>query len=202
MYNPNSLEEERLSWRSVVYYNIVRPVRRIFEVVDAYADFDEDDSSAADSSLGTSDSIAHGSLSGLPVEQPMSCNAEKQMAALRLRLSPLLATEPSLAERLSGGAPNTAASKGNLFVRTGWQLLGKTKRDQNGFMERRGSLDSLPRRSHDSASTGTVDRDKLIEEVANILNACEDDVKELWEHPTVKRLRDKRRLRLEESAEL
>ena len=44
MYNPTSLEEERLSWRSVIYYNITRPVRRILEALDSYSEVEEDDS--------------------------------------------------------------------------------------------------------------------------------------------------------------
>ena len=99
--------------------------------------------------------------------------------------------------------PNANTGKGNLYVRSGWQLLGKAKqRDHSGFTVRRSSLESAPRRSEDSSTSGLPETDKLIEEVATVLHACKDDVKELWEHPTVKRLRDKRRLRLEEWAEL
>lgn len=204
MYNPNSLEEERFSWRSVVYYNIVRPIRRIFEVIDAYADLDDDESGAVDSSVGTPESGGLASLSGHSFDQAASSNAEKQLASLRLRLSPLLATEASLAERLSGGTPGGgSAGKGNVFVRSGWQLLGKAKqRDRTSFTGQRSSFENAPRRSQDSGSIIIPESDKLIEEVANILSACRDDIKELWEHSTVKRLREKRRLRLEEWAEL
>ncbi|KAI0084041.1 G-protein alpha subunit [Irpex rosettiformis] len=193
MYNPNSLEEERLSWRPVVYYNIVRPIRRIFEVVDAYAELDYDD---PESVIGTPDSVGIGSSSG--DHSIDSTTAEREISTLRLRLSPLLTTEASLAERLSGGNAAAAPSaKGNLLVRSGWQLLGKGKRDRTSYGGRN-SLDAAPRRSDDS---GKADTDKLIEEVAAILSACKDDVRELWEHHHVRKLREKRRLRLEEWAE-
>lgn len=206
MYNPNSLEEERLSWRSVVYYNIVRPIRRIFEVIDAYAELDDEDSTGTgiDVNIGTPESAGLASTSSHSLNPSISSDAERQLASLRLRLSPLLATESALAERLSGGTPGATASKGNVFVRSGWQLLGKAKgRDRTGahFTGQRSSLENAPRRSHDSGNI-VSENDRLIEEVAIILNACKDDIRELWELPTVRHLRDKRRLRLEEWAEL
>ena len=183
-----------MSWRPVVYYNIVRPVRRIFEVVDAYAELDYDD---PDSIIGTPDSTGVGSSSG--DHSIDSTTAEREISTLRLRLSPLLATEASLAERLSGSNAAAAPSaKGNILVRSGWQLLGKGKRDRTSYGGR-SSLDIAPRRSEDSDKAQS---DKLIEEVATILSACKDDVRELWEHPHVRKLRGKRRLRLEEWAEL
>ena len=209
MYNPTSLEEERLSWRPVVYYNIARPVRRIFEVIDAYGELEDDDdtmvvdissssrtgeNSVLDTADETNDSTAEGSQS--------SSIAEKRLATLRYRLGPLLAAEASLAERLSGGMPTP--TKGNLFVRSGWQarsLLKGRNRDWTGFTGQRSSLENgASRRSEDSSVA--PEKDKLIEEVAHILSVCKDDIKELWEHPAVQRLKDKRRLRLEEWAEL
>ncbi|GJE88602.1 guanine nucleotide-binding protein subunit alpha [Phanerochaete sordida] len=201
MYNPTSLEEERLSWRPVVYYNIARPVRRIFEVVDAYGEFEDDDDAMQvdtnDDSMDL-DMKRDSTISG----SQGSSTAEKRLATLRYRLGPLLAAEASLAERLSGGQPTP--TKGNLFVRSGWQarsLLGKARlRERGNLTGPRASMESgTPRRSEDS--TIAIEKDKLIEDVAKILHACSDDIKELWEHPVVQRLREKRRLRLEEWAE-
>ena len=42
MYNPTGLDEERLSWRTVIFFNIARPVRRILDALDAYGDGDDD----------------------------------------------------------------------------------------------------------------------------------------------------------------
>ncbi|EKM58246.1 uncharacterized protein PHACADRAFT_252432 [Phanerochaete carnosa HHB-10118-sp] len=201
MYNPNSLEEERLSWRPVVYYNIARPVRRIFEVIDAYGEFEEDeDAMQVDTN---SENIDPDSKRGSSVSGSQgSSTAEKRLTTLRYRLGPLLAAEASLAERLAGGQPTP--TKGNLFVRSGWQarsLLSRARmRDRSSLTGQRKSLENgAPRSSEDS--TIVIERDKLIEDVAKILHACADDIKELWEHPTVQRLKEKRRLRLEEWAE-
>lgn len=209
IHNPTSLDEERLSWRPVVYYNIVRPVRRIFEVMDAYGELDEDDEamivdaitetriSVGSSSQGeSSDSTLQGSQ--------VSSTAEKRLATLRYRLGPLLASETSLAERLSDGQPTPA--KGNLFVRSGWQtrslFKGRGDRERGSFTGQRSSIDNLTQRGDDASLVAQTQKDKLIEDVAHILSVCKDDIKELWEHSVVQRLRDMRRLRLEEWAEL
>lgn len=211
MYNPNALEEERLSWRPVVYYNISRPVRRIFEVIEAYGEFEED-GQVVDYAYGTPDSNGFGSQSS---DDPMDGSqtssttsaVERQLKALRYRLSPLIAAESMLAERLSGGSTSPTSSKaGNVLVRSGWQarsLLGKSKnRERSSFTGQRSSLENaMPRRSVDSGRTKVGEKDKLIEDVANILSVSKEDIRELWDHPTVQRLRDRRRLRLEEWAE-
>ncbi|PSR78994.1 hypothetical protein PHLCEN_2v7181 [Hermanssonia centrifuga] len=201
MYSPNSLEEERLSWRSVIYYNIARPVRRIFEVIDTYGDGDSDDDSTAEEHQEHKGPPSESSLSGDQVS-----SSDKQLASLRLRLSPLLSAESSLSDRLSGGTPvSGGTSKGNLFVRSGWQaraLLKSKFRDRSSFTGQRSSLENaMPRKSEDSGMV-IGEKDQLIEEVANILYACQDDIKELWDHTTVRSLRETRKLRLEEWAEL
>ena len=45
------------------------------------------------------------------------------------------------------------------------------------------------------------EKDQLAEEVSKILIECQDDVRELWQHPLVQRLRARRKLKLEEWAE-
>jgi guanine nucleotide-binding protein subunit alpha len=45
-------------------------------------------------------------------------------------------------------------------------------------------------------------QDILVQDVAQMLKASERDVKELWNHPTVKALMAKRRLKLDEWSEL
>lgn len=138
---------------------------------------------------------------------------DKQVALFRTRLSPLLAAEAQLADRLSGGVNVSGSGKGSVFVRTGWQSRslglpfgrGRERTASAGrfsFNGGRGSVDNqrgneveLQARQSDS------EEDKLILEVASILNSCEADIRELWEMPAVKRLRERRRLKLEEWAD-
>lgn len=190
MYNPNSLEEERLSWRSVVYYNIVRPVRRIFEAFEAFGDADSDVEMSAEDS-----DDAHSSTSA----------TDKQMQLLKLRLSPLLETESRLESRIAGGVPVASSNKGNIFVRSGWQARSMFKprsQPRTSFTGQRGSFETTSRKSEDSGMVILGEKDAVLEETANILAACKDDVRELWNHSVVRRLREKRKLKLEEWAEL
>ncbi|KAI0956111.1 hypothetical protein AcV7_006604 [Taiwanofungus camphoratus] len=206
MYNPTSLEEERLSWRVVIYYNIVRPVLRILEALDLYGDGDSDDEATP-------------SPEPSPPSPSPSPSTDNQLAVLRLRLSPLLSIESSLASRLSGGVSVSGSGKGSVMVRSGWQARtfglafgrGRDRRGSQGrfsFTGQRSSLENTPEEARD-VSAGQkqpspepgVEKDKLVEEAATILSTCKDDVLELWEHPVVKKLRDRRKLRLDEWAE-
>lgn len=226
LYNPTSLDEERLSWRAVIYYNIARPVRRILDALDAYGDLDDDGgddfSLEIDSKFGTPSTARLSSPSpgfnGNPLEQTSSSilapsiksDYEAQLTHLRDRLSPLLNAEASLAERLSGGVDVSGSGKGNVFVRSGWQarsLLGKSTKGHNdtggrfSFTGQRSSLENSSSRMGNREIT-PEGHDVLIEEIASILLSCKDDIRELWEHAAVRRLRDRRKLRLEEWAEL
>ena len=131
---------------------------------------------------------------------------DKQMQLLKLRLSPLLETESRLEARIAGGSPVTSPGKGNLFVRSGWQARAIFKsrfQSRPSFTGQRSSLENAgPRRSEDSGMVIVSDRDSILEDTASILDACKDDIHELWTHPVIRRLREKRKLRLEEWAEL
>lgn len=144
------------------------------------------------------------SLEGSSSMDPGASSPERRLSTLRYRLAPLVAAESSLADRLCGDQPSP--DKANLLLRSGWQsrsLFSKSKtKERSSFTGQRSSLENVPaRKSEDSSTLVGSEKDKLIEEVAAMLNACKEDIKELWEHPTVNQLRDRRRLRLEEWAE-
>lgn len=121
-----------------------------------------------------------------PKKQPPS----NQIAKLRLRLSPLVSVEEQLALRLSGGASATHPS-GEVFVRSGWQ----SRTTQNGGIIK-------GRRSKKTHGESTPDEDPLLDDVAAMLEASKDDIKQLWDHPTVVGLVSKRKLKLDEWSEL
>ncbi|KAI9057233.1 G-protein alpha subunit [Trametes sanguinea] len=223
LYNPSALEEERMSWRTVVYFNIARPIRRILEALDTYGDSEEDDDDLTmQPPYGRSDIR---SASGMPVPSssadlaaeekslsPSQLSLEKQVNVLRARLAPLLTAESSLAERLSGGIDVSGSGRGSVFVRSGWQSrslglpFGKARdRTSSGgrfSLSGRTSLDNQKTNEIELKSrSADAQEDKLVHEVALILNACQQDIKELWALPAVKKLRDRRRLKLEEWAD-
>ena len=210
MYRPDSLDQERASWRTVVYFNIARSVKRILESLESHGDiFDEDSPDNTGDPVYTSvsskqtleDRIRQDAvedpppLVSRPYPSPLTSETQKQIATLRLRLSPLVAAECTLADRLSGGVRVSGSGKGGVFVRHGWQTRSTTRpprsRDGSGA-------------SHALASPATdgVNLSEAIEEVGRILDASKEDVKALWRSDVVQKMIRRRRLRLEEWAEL
>ena len=110
-----------------------------------------------------------------------------KMTELRVRLSPLVAAEPILADRLSGGLKVSGSGKGGVFVRSGWQTttIGKGK----------------SRAREPGSSPNLMDTNELVEDVANMLTGSKEDIIALRSHPHVRKLIEKKRLRLEEWAE-
>ncbi|KAI0768152.1 G-protein alpha subunit [Trametes elegans] len=221
LYNPAGLDDERLSWRTVIYFNIARPISRILEALDAFGDSDDDDDFASDATYSISDVRAP---SGIPVPSisptlaadekslsPSQLSLERQISVFRARLAPLLSAETSLADRLSGGVDVSGSGKGSVYVRSGWQSrtlglsFGKAReRTSSGgrfSFSGRNSTDNQKSDVELQARRGESAEDKLVLEVASILSTCQKDIRELWEYPAVKKLRDRRRLKLEEWAE-
>ena len=43
MYNPDSLDQERASWRTVVYFNVACSVKHILDILESHGDIFDDD---------------------------------------------------------------------------------------------------------------------------------------------------------------
>jgi hypothetical protein len=212
MYSPDTLDQERASWRTVVYFNIARSVKRILESLESHGDtFDEDvaEGPAQDSvsSKRTLEDILrqdvddHSSQTPRPFSStdPLVTEAQKQIATLRLRLSPLVAAEGTLADRLSGGIRVSGSGKGTVYVRHGWQDRSTTRHSASSSRSR-GPSGALSNPVTEIANIVTVS--EVVEEVGRILDASKEDVKALWWSDIVQKMIKRRRLRLEEWAEL
>ncbi|KAJ7031329.1 guanine nucleotide binding protein, alpha subunit [Mycena alexandri] len=203
MYKPNSIEQERASWRTVIYFNVVHSLKQILTTLEAWDDAFEDDPRAQPTGYYDQNSSSSQGLPPLPngmpsapsrSESPAYSGRNGRIVALRNRLLPLLATDAPLADRLSGGITVAGSGKGGVFVRSGWQARTVDK-----------ALGKM--RSHDDHRRGREgymledDGDILLQEVGRMLSALKDDVRELWAHPTVKGLIMKRKLKLDEWSE-
>ncbi|KAE9402907.1 guanine nucleotide-binding protein alpha-1 subunit [Gymnopus androsaceus JB14] len=167
MYRPHSLEQERASWRTVIYFNVVRSIKHILTTLESWDDSLDDNSAAT------------GRLLDLTI------------AGLRRRLSPLVAADGALADRLSGGVTVSGSGKGGVFVRTGWQA----RTIENALGRKRA------RPTEDFELKKDELQDPLVQDVSRMLEASKDDIRELWAHPTVKGLIARRRLKLDEWSE-
>ena len=218
MYSPDTLDKERASWRMVIYFNVARSVKRILEYLESHGDtFDGDihdspihspahdsvaskktfddlfrDNEAEDNSPQTSRSYPS------PVP-PLLTESQKQIATLRLRLSPVVAAENTLADRLSGGVRVSGSGKDSVFVRHGWQLRSAAR---NSYLSGRSRGSSGAPVMPVIESGNGVNVSEVVEEVGRILDASKEDIKALWRSDVVQKMIKRRRLRLEEWAEL
>ncbi|KAJ7761982.1 guanine nucleotide-binding protein [Mycena maculata] len=194
MYKPNSIEQERSSWRTVIYFNVVHSLKHILTTLEAWDDSFDDD-------IAQPSGYYDKNVPPLPrapsrAASPVMGGRSNRIASLRDRLSPLLDTDSHLADRLSGGITVSGSGKGGVFVRSGWQARtidkarGKSRRSPDADF-RRGREGNAPE----------GDGDVLLEEVGRMLSALKEDIRELWAHPTVKGLIMKRKLKLDEWSE-
>jgi len=208
MYRPNSIDQERVSWRTVIYFNVVHSLKHILNTLETWddcleEDMDKPDDAAMDwyrSVVGDIPAASSSSTTTRPVDpayHPVNLS-RMTIGNIRRRLSPLIASDTALADRLSGGITVSGSGKGGVFVRSGWQArtienaLGKLRPGRNSFDD--------PRKS--PLNGGDTVQDPLAQDVGRMLEASKSDVKLLWSHPTVQGLMVKRRLKLDEWSEL
>ncbi|KAI9439798.1 G-alpha-domain-containing protein [Lactarius indigo] len=205
MYSPDSLDQERASWRTVVYFNIARSVKRILDTLESHGDsFDDETPDSSYDSVASKHTLephvhqdaADGS-SAHQYPSPVVTESQRQIATLRLRLSPLVAAECTLADKLSGGIRVSGSGKGGVYVRDGWQSRSTARSS-------RSRVASTPNYSLPSSLTDGLNGlnvAEAVEEVGRILDASNEDVKALWRSDVVQKMIKRRRLRLEEWAE-
>lgn len=220
MYSPASLDSERMSWRTVVYFNVVRSINKILVTLEAWDDIDDgsdsqstlerqelsqDDPVLIGTSRASFEGLHVGALSS-DVESPTTSSPTKSsISDLRRRLLTLVDTEPQLGDRLSGGISVSGSGKGEVYVRSGWQartihagqkLVGRRSKrvetdNAQSLVERPGTAMSID-----------VNTDALVDDVATMLDQSREDITTLWEHPVVRALISKRKLKLDEWSEL
>lgn len=95
-YASQTLDIERPSWRPVVFFNIIKAIRMIF------------------------DELEYQLASAESTQEDDRVRAE--LADIRRNLLPLVAIEDTLASEISGGV-SISGGRSGVYVRTGWQAL-------------------------------------------------------------------------------
>jgi hypothetical protein len=95
-YESQALDIERPSWRPVVFFNVIKAIRMIFDELDYQ--------------LALSESVLEDD------------RIQTDLLNIRRNLLPLVAIEDPLASELSGGVSISGGRPG-VYVRTGWQAL-------------------------------------------------------------------------------
>lgn len=220
MYSPASLESERVSWRTVVYFNVVRSVKKILGTLEVWDDID--DGSDSQSTMERQElsqeepllvGATHASFvdfhlgtpsADLEPPSPSSLSPTKSsISDLRHRLRELVNTEPQLADRLSGGISVSGSGKGEVYVRSGWQARTiHAGQKLVGRRSKRVETENVEQLRPGSVMSSNVNPDTLVDEVATMLDQLREDITTLWEHPIVRALIAKRKLKLDEWSEL
>ncbi|KAG6821340.1 hypothetical protein H0H93_000201 [Arthromyces matolae] len=222
MYKPNSIDQERTSWKTVIFFNVVHSLKHILNTLEAWDDsLDEvllEDSASVLPSKSRPNGLAQqpspsaSLMSASTIPSPHSAspagtvNSNHQIGVsrgpgvvqignLRRRLASLIATDAPLGDRLSGGLSFSGSGKGGVFVRSGWQA--RTIENALGRLKsnQEAELKKIREPYYDSG------QDILIHDVGRMLSLHKDEITELWAHPTVKGLITRRKLKLDEWSE-
>ncbi|KAG9125207.1 hypothetical protein FRC07_008550, partial [Ceratobasidium sp. 392] len=125
-------------------------------------------------------------------------NTRDQLAAIKLRLVPLLGLESTLAGRIGSGF--TVAGRTEVCVRHGWQdgalwsRAGATKRKTPRSRSGSGS-----RGADVGTGNGKAPEEDLHSDLQLVLADSKRDIDQLWSHPSVRLLLQRRKLRLEDA---
>ena len=124
---------------------------------------------------------------------------QRQLYNLRLRLSPLLSIEDSLTRSLAAtGHGLSSVSRGPL-VRAGWASRSHGS-NSTGELDEEIIDDRDPYGPSSSNSTGrTMNNDAV---TAHLFFESAEHIHELWNHPVVRTMIKRRKLRLQDSREL
>ncbi|KAI0779241.1 guanine nucleotide binding protein, alpha subunit [Fomes fomentarius] len=187
-YSSQTLENERPSWRPIVYFNILRAVRMILDELDYEYGLGASGGDPLVVPLvpSTSTTSHSGSGSGSSTHSRPNPAWFPELALVRNKILPLVASEDALAAELSGGITVSGGRTG-VYVRSGWQALNSSNRSWPLSEDYRKGLMTL----RQSAVTNIV---------AKTLAASQDEIEYLWWHPGVQSLLKHNKLKLEEYA--
>ena len=221
MFSPASLESERMSWRTVVYFNVVRSIKKILMTLEAFDGIDDGTDSQstlerqelgdfpAQRAYSSASPSIHSSQIGValsppsPISPTSPTRGSTTISDLRRRLLPLTNTEPQLADRLSGGVSVSGSGKGEVYVRSGWQARTIQKGQKLlGRHSKRSTPEDELTIERPGTALSVIDADPLVDDVARMLEQSRDDIRTLWDHPVVRSLVTSRKLKLDEWSEL
>jgi guanine nucleotide-binding protein alpha-1 subunit len=195
-YARREWSEERAAWRSVILLNFVRNVNLIVdnltEEMSGILPEIEDDAE---------DTQPRRNAKALP---PLRFKEKHRL--LKAHLDCLVKVQTDLESQL-GEAANEVVSvgPGGTVAAPFFPGAGSSKQEfsinsTNGWKSALGKFKAMRSSRPDNGDVGPSQRSKdLEEEVLEILASCRDDIKSLWEDPTVHEMLSRRKIRLEDA---
>lgn len=188
-YDTAAWQAERVSWRAVIQFNLVRAMTVILEAITAEANgyFAQDDERV--------------SVEEQPPPPTRPSFTEKHQL-LQIRLSPLRGVETDLRHHLGDMTGKSATSdftslSATPFDRYSIDSRPKTRTVQFAVRSWRDALESTTRTSTTRAAKKTD-----LNSVTTVLASCKDDMKALWEDEYVQFILAYRNIGLPDSASL
>ena len=199
-YARREWSEERASWRSVIQLNLVRNVNEILEHLTQEMSGVMYDPHADDESI--EEVPVRRNVNTLP---PLRFKEKHRL--LKLRLGPLTGVQSDLEQKLGAGATELYTSSGIMTAapfdpaQNRRALQEFSVNSSNGW---KSALDKFrTMRSARPETLGSLRKGKDREDdVSDIIASCRDDIKAIWEDPTVKEMLGRRKVRIEDSAGL
>ncbi|KAJ6611514.1 guanine nucleotide binding protein, alpha subunit [Mycena sp. CBHHK59/15] len=183
LYEPKAFRAERASWRAIIQLNVVRSIHIILDAM-TRAQNTTDRPPSARSSMSSH-------------EAP---RIDSELLSLRIRLLPLLQIEEVLIKRLS--LPGSTECEATERPMT---MISPKKRHSNELAVNstvawKGAFTRM-----ESTGRESFDTDRLVDwddpdDPGVMLHARSEDMKRLWEHPTIQAILEKQAIRLQELA--
>ncbi|KAF4598476.1 hypothetical protein EYR38_006878 [Pleurotus pulmonarius] len=195
MHSPKAFRAERALWKAVIQLNIVRSIRLI---LDSMTEAQEAHSSPVPSTYSTSSSSRPAS----PLVEKEYPRLSPDLLKLKMRLSPLLSVEEALTRTLApSGSSELEATR---LIPLRYSSRSNTPPKEPSVYAGALWKGALGRLMNSDRGNDADDREEVVwddpKDSGLVLHACAADMTQLWNDPTVRKLLEVQRLRLEEMA--
>ncbi|KAG8942591.1 hypothetical protein FRC04_003578 [Tulasnella sp. 424] len=207
LYAPQSFSAERDSWKSIIYLNLVKSIRKILDAISVEEEgfSDDGDATSTNGKPTSKDALRSGTpISFSPTEDPNSRQSTDdtyaQFAAIKLRLSPLALAEELLIRRLAGPGEEEATQFGSWAP----HQASSTSRIKEVFVRsssnwKRGLFSGGPgSKGKENGAAEAERRSAEKDDPIAIVNACREDMVALWKDASVQSILRRKGVRLEE----
>ncbi|KAI0944664.1 hypothetical protein AcW1_002324 [Taiwanofungus camphoratus] len=190
-YSRNAWAEERKSWRTIIQLNLIRNVNTILDLLS------EEMSGPSAVAIADSDASDGEEETEAPSSSNTSLRFTEHHALLKLRLAPLRRLQQDLEYSIGASSGEeqfcTASPVDSQFTSVwGFEHRGRRQeffiRSNTAWKTALGSNDDAPSRKF---------RETKAREAIEIIAGCAEDMRTVWEDPTVQQMLQKRRFRME-----
>lgn len=181
LYEPKAFRAERASWRAIIQLNVVRSIHIILDAI-GRAQNTQDRPPSARSSISSHESL----------------RLDAELVSLKMRLTSLLDVEKDLMKRLS--LPGSVE-----WEPTERPLTSSPRKRQSRELAVNSTVAWKGAFTRPESGRNSCDTDHLVDwddpaDPGVLLHARSEDMKRLWEHPTVQAILEKQHIRLQELA--